>query len=62
MAKISKPQQKHIDKANALEDKASRQIDVNKSNISEAAGMTIREINIERQKAGLIKGPIRNQK
>lgn len=49
----------HLEKANRLEDKASQQIDETKSGHSGAAAKTILEVNLERQKAGLIKGELK---
>lgn len=52
-------EKRHLIKANALEDKASAQIERTKGGVSGAASKTILEANIERKKAGLIKGEIK---
>jgi hypothetical protein len=52
-------QQKHLDKANALEDRASQTIENTKSGRSGAAAKTILDANKERKKAGLIKGALK---
>lgn len=59
MATLTAAEKRHLVKANALEDKASTQIERTKKGASGAAGKTILEANIERKKAGLIKGEIK---
>lgn len=50
--KLTAAEKRHLEKANALEDKASAQIERTKSGHSGAASKTILEINIERKKQG----------
>lgn len=52
-------QKHHLNQANKLEEKASKTLENTKSGHSGAAAKMILEANIERKKAGLIKGELK---